>query len=49
MFWKPTVAVQADVGTFITQLQTSLSGYKCDPEWPAMLKQRDDEKESSNE
>ncbi len=48
MFWKPTVAVQADVGSFVTQLQRALTGYQCQPEWPAELKQRDEEKESGN-
>ncbi len=49
MFWKPTVAVQADVATFVTQLHAALRGFKCDPEWPQSLKQRDIEKESGNE
>ena len=48
MFWKPTVAIQADAGSFLACLQRSLSGYKCDTEWPESLKERDNEKEEAN-
>ena len=48
MFWKPTVAIQGDVGSFVVSLARSLRGYKCDPDWPASLKVRDQAKEDSN-
>ncbi|XP_077986669.1 2-hydroxyacyl-CoA lyase 2-like [Glandiceps talaboti] len=48
MFWKPTLAVQADPATFLVQLQEKLGGYKCDTEWVTLLKGRDAEKEESN-
>lgn len=48
MFWKPTVAIQADVGSFMVCLQTALPGYKCDTEWPKQLKSVDNEKEAAN-
>ena len=48
MFWKPTEALQADAGHFLVQLAQTLSGYKCDSDWPQMLKDRDIEKEKAN-
>ena len=29
MFWKPTVAIQADVASFILELSCGLKGYNC--------------------
>ncbi|KAF6018509.1 ILVBL [Bugula neritina] len=40
MFWKPTVAVQADAGTFIVELQKRLGKLHVDTEWVNKLKQR---------
>lgn len=48
MFWKPTVAIQGDVGSFMLKLAEGLKGYKCDPEWLNMLKKKDQDKESAN-
>ncbi|KAH3884535.1 hypothetical protein DPMN_008518 [Dreissena polymorpha] len=48
MFWKPTVAIQGDVGEFIMGLAAGLKGYKCDPEWLNSLRGRDQEKEDAN-
>ena len=48
VFWTPTLAVEADPGSFIKQLTKSLNGYSCDPAWPKELKNRDDEKEAAN-
>lgn len=49
MFWKPAVAVQADVASFLLKLQAALSRYQCDAEWPGTLKHRDAETERANE
>ena len=48
MFWKPSLAVQADVGSFMVKVASGLRGFKCDSEWPQKLKNRDIEKESGN-
>ncbi|KAK7084954.1 hypothetical protein SK128_003302 [Halocaridina rubra] len=48
MFWKPTVAVLGDVGTFVRDLAAGLVGYECDPEWVSTLRERDVEKEAAN-
>lgn len=32
MFWKPTIAVEGDVASFIVQISQGLKGYKCDPD-----------------
>ncbi|XP_005095679.1 2-hydroxyacyl-CoA lyase 2 [Aplysia californica] len=48
MFWKPTLAVQSDVASFITSVVSGLKGYKCDPEWVSLLRSRDQEKEEAN-
>ena len=42
------VAVQVDAGSFLVALQKAVAGYKCDPEWPAMLKARDQEEEATS-
>jgi acetolactate synthase-like protein len=49
MFWKPTVAVQADVGTFLVELSEAADGMKWDPDWAATLQKRDKEKEVTTE
>ncbi|CAL1548616.1 unnamed protein product [Lymnaea stagnalis] len=48
MFWKPTLAVQADVASFLVSVVSGLKGYKCDSEWVKTLQKRDQEKESAN-
>ena len=48
MFWKPTVAVQGDVASFILELSKGVKGYKCDPEWIGMLRNKDKSKEDAN-
>ncbi|XP_064601840.1 2-hydroxyacyl-CoA lyase 2-like [Liolophura sinensis] len=48
MFWKPHVAVLADVGSFVVSLSKGLKGYRCDPDWLAKLQQRDEDKERAN-
>ena len=48
MFWKAMVAVQADADSFLVVLQKAVAGYKSDPEWPAMLKAQDQEKDATN-
>ena len=35
-------------GRFLVALQKAVARYKCDPEWPAMLKARDQGKEASS-
>ncbi|KAI9556700.1 hypothetical protein GHT06_016491 [Daphnia sinensis] len=49
MFWKPAVAVQADVGTFLVELSEAADGLRWDPEWVATLQKRDKEKELATE
>ena len=48
MFWKPKVAIEGDVASFLVSLNKALKGYTCNPEWPAALKARDEEKEQDN-
>ena len=48
MFWKPTLAIQGDVGTFIMDLVDGLHGYKCDPEWLKLLMDRDKQTVETN-
>ncbi|CAM9861217.1 unnamed protein product [Lampetra planeri] len=48
MFWKPTVAVQGDPGSFLVSLSAGLKGYKCPKEWARDLKQGDEKKEKAN-
>ncbi|KAK3102444.1 hypothetical protein FSP39_011418 [Pinctada imbricata] len=48
MFWKPTIAVESDVASFMVSVANGLKGYKCDAEWVQKLKQKDDEKEKAN-
>ncbi|KAG7278503.1 hypothetical protein CRUP_004112, partial [Coryphaenoides rupestris] len=48
MFWKPTVAIQGDAGSFLLQLSKGLKGHRCPEEWPQSLKAGDETKESAN-
>lgn len=48
MFWKPTLAVQSDVASFLVSVIGGLKGYKCDPDWVKLLRKRDIEKETAN-
>ena len=48
LFWKPSVAVLADVGGFMTLLAKGLEDYKCDEAWLQSLRVRDSEKEKAN-
>uniref|UniRef100_A0A2C9LFX1 2-hydroxyacyl-CoA lyase 2 n=1 Tax=Biomphalaria glabrata TaxID=6526 RepID=A0A2C9LFX1_BIOGL len=48
MFWKPTLAVQSDVASFLVSVISGLKGYKCDPDWVKLLRKRDIEKETAN-
>lgn len=47
-FWKHEVAVQADVGTFLSALIKALPGFKCDPAWLSHLRALDEAKEAKN-
>ncbi|KAL2095903.1 hypothetical protein ACEWY4_008051 [Coilia grayii] len=48
MFWKPTVAIQGDAGSFLQRLSKGLKGYKCPEDWPQSLKKGDITKEKAN-
>lgn len=48
VFWKPTVAIQGDAGSFLLQLSKGLNGYRCPEEWPQSLKAGDEVKENAN-
>ncbi|CAG5127592.1 unnamed protein product, partial [Candidula unifasciata] len=48
MFWKPTLAVQSDVASFLVAVVGGLKGYKCDSEWVKLLQSRDLETEKAN-
>ncbi|KAK3774800.1 hypothetical protein RRG08_034889 [Elysia crispata] len=48
MFWKPALPVLSDIASFITSVVHGLSGYKCDPDWVKLLRDRDIEKENAN-
>jgi acetolactate synthase-like protein len=48
MFWKPTLAVCADVGSFLQELSLCLVDYKCSPDWLQQLRDRDIAKEELN-
>ncbi|KAM4704091.1 2-hydroxyacyl-CoA lyase 2 [Rhinophrynus dorsalis] len=49
MFWKPTVAIQGDAGSFIVNLSEGLKGYSCPSEWTEGLKAGDVNKEKANQ
>ncbi|XP_076030219.1 2-hydroxyacyl-CoA lyase 2-like [Oratosquilla oratoria] len=48
MFWKPTIAVEGDAGTFMRDLSANLTGYSCQEDWISSLKERDIAKEETN-
>uniref|UniRef100_A0A8C0Y2N0 2-hydroxyacyl-CoA lyase 2 n=1 Tax=Cyprinus carpio carpio TaxID=630221 RepID=A0A8C0Y2N0_CYPCA len=48
MFWKPTVAIQGDAGSFLVRLSKALKGHRCPEEWPRSLKEGDAVKEKAN-
>ncbi|XP_057695651.1 2-hydroxyacyl-CoA lyase 2 isoform X2 [Corythoichthys intestinalis] len=48
MFWKPTVAIQGDAGSFLVRLSKGLKGHHCPEEWPQSLKAGDVTKENIN-
>lgn len=48
MFWKPTVAIQGDAGSFLVRLSKGLKGHRCSDEWPRSLKAGDETKENAN-
>lgn len=47
-FWKPTVAVEADVGSFLASLAEALPDFKCDQSWIQTLRDLDNAKEENN-
>ena len=48
MFWKPTVAVQADAADFMVRLQSKVGKLHYSDGWLAKLKERDTQKEEAN-
>ena len=48
MFWKPTLAVRADAGSFITELSQRIGKLEYDSEWLPQLKKNDSDKEEAN-
>ncbi|XP_071853621.1 2-hydroxyacyl-CoA lyase 2-like [Apostichopus japonicus] len=48
VMWRPALAVQADVGSFLLEVSKGLTGFNCSSEWIQSLKVRDEEKETSN-
>lgn len=48
MFWKPSIAIQGDAGTFLTKLSEGLKNYSCPREWTEGLKEGDIKKEHAN-
>uniref|UniRef100_A0A672IW88 2-hydroxyacyl-CoA lyase 2 n=1 Tax=Salarias fasciatus TaxID=181472 RepID=A0A672IW88_SALFA len=48
MFWKPTIAIQGDAGSFLVRLSKGLQGHRCPEEWPQSLKAGDVTKENAN-
>lgn len=50
LFWNPTLAIQADVGSFFKGLREKLSssGYQPPSDWVSKLRTRDDEVERKN-
>lgn len=48
IFWKPTMAIQGDIGSFIVRLSKGLKGHRCPVEWPQSLKAGDTAKEKAN-
>nr|XP_056703777.1 2-hydroxyacyl-CoA lyase 2 [Euleptes europaea] len=48
IFWKPHLAIRADAGSFLVQLNKGLKGYSCPQEWALSLKETDRVKEKIN-
>ncbi|XP_069460808.1 2-hydroxyacyl-CoA lyase 2 isoform X2 [Ambystoma mexicanum] len=48
MFWKPSIAIQGDAGTFLKKLSEGLKNYSCPREWVEGLKEGDVKKEHEN-
>ena len=48
MFWKPTVAVQADVASTLVELSKVCDDNNWDASWVSTLQKRDQEKEEAN-
>ncbi|XP_048358646.1 2-hydroxyacyl-CoA lyase 2 [Sphaerodactylus townsendi] len=48
VFWKPHLAIRADAGSFLVQLNKGLKGYSCPQEWALSLKETDRVKEKIN-
>lgn len=49
MFWTPFLAVESDVGSFITALAEAAGAYKCPMDWVISLQKKDAVKEEQNE
>ncbi|KAA8593859.1 hypothetical protein FQN60_004693 [Etheostoma spectabile] len=47
-FWKPTIAIQGDAGSFLVRLSNGLKGHRCPEEWTQSLKAGDMTKENAN-
>ncbi|XP_069750538.1 2-hydroxyacyl-CoA lyase 2 isoform X2 [Narcine bancroftii] len=48
IFWKPTLAVKGDAGSFLIQLAEGLKGYQAPSDWTQSLKEEDVKKEKAN-
>ncbi|XP_043532820.1 2-hydroxyacyl-CoA lyase 2 [Chiloscyllium plagiosum] len=48
MFWKPTLAVRGDAGSFLVRLAEGLRGYQAPRDWTRHLKDGDVKKEKAN-
>uniref|UniRef100_A0A8D0CHQ5 2-hydroxyacyl-CoA lyase 2 n=1 Tax=Scleropages formosus TaxID=113540 RepID=A0A8D0CHQ5_SCLFO len=48
MFWKPTIAIQGDAGSFLLRLSKGLAGHRCPEDWLQSLKEGDITKERAN-
>lgn len=46
--WNASVAILGDPGSFLVSLSKALGGFAFDPEWPRLLKSRDEEREAEN-
>ncbi|XP_014675034.1 PREDICTED: acetolactate synthase-like protein isoform X2 [Priapulus caudatus] len=48
LFWKPTLAVRGDPGSFLVTLAAELRGRRCDDDWLQRLRERDRDVERRN-
>lgn len=48
IFWKPTLAVKGDAGSFLVMLAEGLKGYQAPSDWTQCLKEEDVKKEKAN-